>query len=67
MRNSNLIDNGNAFAGGADNSALINAMNERTSSRIAAIAARGLDDPSSLTLEEVRSVCASALTQAPDR
>ena len=41
--------------------------NEHTSSEIAALAARGLADPASLTLDEIRSVCASALTQAPDR
>jgi hypothetical protein len=42
------------------------ATNERTSDRVASIAARGLDDPTSLTLAEIRLVCASALTQAPD-
>ncbi len=42
------------------------ANNERTSHRVASIAARGFDDPASLTLAEIRTVCASALTQAPD-
>jgi hypothetical protein len=42
------------------------AQNERTSDRIAMIAARGAFDPASLTLEEIQEVCASALTQAPD-
>jgi hypothetical protein len=37
---------------------------EYTSARIARIAARGLEDPASLTLEEIRAVCGSALTQA---
>lgn len=36
---------------------------EETSARVAAIAARGMRDPSHLSEEEVRSVCASALTQ----
>lgn len=40
--------------------------NERTSDRVASIAARGLDDPCSLSADEIRTVCASALTQAPD-
>lgn len=37
---------------------------EYTSAQIASIAARGMIDPSSLTEKEIRSVCASALTQA---
>jgi hypothetical protein len=40
--------------------------NELTSRRVASIAARGLDSPLSLTADEIRTVCASALTQAPD-
>ena len=40
---------------------------EQTSGRVASIASRGLDNPASLTLDEIRSVCASALTQAPNR
>ena len=43
------------------------AANERTSSSVASIASRGLDDPASLTLDEIRTVCASCLTQAPDK
>lgn len=38
---------------------------EETSDRIASIAGRGLDDPTSLTPEEIRAVCGSAVTQAP--
>ena len=38
-----------------------------TSLRIAKIAARGVRFPGALTPEEVRSVCGSVLTQAPDR
>ena len=42
------------------------ADNEKTSDEIASLAAKGLHSPDQLTLEEIRSVCASALTQAPD-
>lgn len=41
--------------------------NERTSRRVAAIAARGLRAPSTLSCAEIKAVCASVLTQAPDR
>lgn len=40
---------------------------ETTSPKIAAIAARGLKQPEKLTASEVRSVCASALTQTISR
>jgi hypothetical protein len=43
------------------------AINEKTSSRVAKIASKGLKDPSSLTKAEIRAVSAAALTQAPDR
>jgi hypothetical protein len=43
------------------------ARNEKTSQRVARIAARGLKVPSSLNAAEVKAVCASVLTQAPDR
>lgn len=43
------------------------ASNEHTSLRIAAIAAVGVSNPAALTLDEIAAVCASALTQAPDR
>lgn len=42
-------------------------MPERTSPEIARLAARGLRDPASFTNADIRKVCASALTQAPDR
>ncbi len=41
--------------------------NELTSARIAAIAAKGIKDPASLTPKEIRAICASALTQRPDK
>lgn len=34
---------------------------------VAAIAARGVKKPSSLTLSEIKAVCASVLTQAPSK
>jgi hypothetical protein len=40
--------------------------NEQTSVRVAKIAAKGVTHPQSLTDEEIRSVCASALSQTPD-
>ena len=43
------------------------ANNEHTSARIGSIASRGLHDPASLTLEEIREVCGSALTQIADK
>lgn len=42
-------------------------MTEETSATIGSLAARGMRDPSSLTDAEFRRVCASALTQMPDR
>lgn len=41
--------------------------NETTSASVASIASRGLRDPSSLTEDEIKSVCASVLTQRPNR
>jgi hypothetical protein len=41
--------------------------NETTSKRIASIAARGMKNPASLTLDEIKRVCGSANTQAPDK
>jgi hypothetical protein len=43
------------------------ATNERTSARIARLSAQGLANPASLTLYEIREICGSNLTQAPDR
>jgi len=39
-------------------------MTAETSPDIAALAARGLDEPGDLSCDEIRSVCASALRQA---
>lgn len=38
-------------------------MSAETSDRISEIAGRGMNDPASLTLDEIRSVCASAVRQ----
>ncbi|AXQ69172.1 hypothetical protein HOU02_gp553 [Caulobacter phage CcrBL9] len=43
------------------------ADHEHTSPEIASLAARALRDPASLTEDEIKSLAASALTQAPDR
>lgn len=40
---------------------------EHTSPEVAAIAARGVNAPESLSPAEIKSVCASALTQAPEK
>ena len=40
---------------------------EKTGAAVRSIASRGMRDPASLSLEEIRSVCASALTQSPNR
>ena len=45
---------------------LVFPQNEQTSEPVARIAARGLQDPKSLTLAEIRAVCASALAQRDD-
>ena len=68
MKNSVAMNEGTAVQdlATAANSALVSALNERTSSRIAAIAERGVDDPASLKLEEIRSLCASVLAHASD-
>ncbi len=42
-------------------------MTERTSPEIARLASRGLRDPASFTNEDIRKVCGSVLTQAPNR
>ena len=42
---------------------LVFSENEQTSEPVASIAARGLKDPKSLTLAEIKAVCASALAQ----
>jgi hypothetical protein len=40
---------------------------ETTSRQVASIASKGLAKPASLTTKEIRTICASALTQAPDK
>jgi hypothetical protein len=40
---------------------------EVTSPRIAILAAKGIRHPEALTLREIKSICASVLTQAPNR
>lgn len=41
--------------------------NEKTSAQVAAIASRALQNPKSITPEEVQQLAASVLNQAPDR
>lgn len=43
------------------------AKNEKTSQRVSAIAAKAMKDPASLTSAEIKSLAASALTQAADK
>lgn len=40
---------------------------EQTSSRVASIASKGLQKPSSLTNSQIKTLSASVLTQAPDK
>ena len=42
------------------------ALNEQTSSRVAWIAARGLQDLTTVTPDEIRTVFASVVTRAPE-
>jgi hypothetical protein len=37
-----------------------------TNSRVAALASQGLFDPATLTLDEMRAICAAALMRVPD-
>lgn len=43
------------------------AKNEKSGTKTATLASQGLKNPGSLTNKEIKSVCASALTQAPDK
>lgn len=43
------------------------AKNEKTGKDVASIAGRGLRNPGSLTLREIKKLCASLATQAPDK
>jgi hypothetical protein len=40
---------------------------ETTSRYVASLASKGLAKPSSLTMKEIRTICASALTQAANK
>ena len=39
---------------------------ELANSKIASLASQGLLDPATLTLDEMRAICAAALTRVPD-
>jgi hypothetical protein len=41
--------------------------NEKTSARVAAIASKAMQNPKSLTPEEIQTLAASALNQSPDQ
>jgi len=41
--------------------------NEKTSARVAAIASKAMQNPKSLTSDEIQSLAASVLNQAPDQ
>jgi hypothetical protein len=41
--------------------------NERTSKSVASIASKGLQNPRSLTPGQIKTIAASALTQAPNK
>lgn len=43
------------------------AKNEKTSSKVATIASKGLKKPSSLTNKEIKTLAATALTQTKDK
>jgi hypothetical protein len=42
------------------------AFNEPANPKVAYLASQGLLDPASLTLDDVRAVCATALARVPD-
>jgi hypothetical protein len=42
-------------------------MDEKTSARVAQIAAKALQNPGSISGEEIKTLAASALTQSPDQ
>jgi len=43
------------------------AKNEKTNSKIASIASKGLKDPGSLTKKEIQKIAGTALTQKADK
>jgi hypothetical protein len=42
-------------------------MDEKTSARVAQIASRALQNPSSISTDDIKTLAASALTQSPDQ
>lgn len=42
------------------------AQNEKTSAKVSAIASRALQNPQSLSAEDIKTLAASVLTQSPD-
>jgi hypothetical protein len=42
------------------------ASNEPANPKVASLASQGLYDPTSLTPDDVRAICATALTRVPD-
>ena len=43
------------------------AENEKTSARVAQIASKAMQNPSSISPDEIKTLAASALTQSPDQ
>ena len=43
------------------------ARNEKTSTNVAKIASKALKDPGAVSKKEIKTLAASALTQAPDK
>ena len=43
------------------------AGNEKTSARVAKIAAKAIQNPTAVTSDEIQTLAASALTQSPDQ
>ena len=46
---------------------IVMAQNEKTSTRVGAIAARALSNPQSVNSEEIKELAASVLSQSPDQ
>ena len=42
-------------------------QNEKTSTKVAALAAKAMQNPGSLSPQEIKELAASVLTQSPDR
>jgi hypothetical protein len=43
------------------------AQNEKTSAKVSAIASKALNNPNSLSADEIKELAASVLAQSPDR